>query len=367
MEELLHEDEIPVGRAKDLRGQVFGRLTVLYRVKNKGKQVVWRCVCECGATKDVMGASLTRGNTVSCGCYNKEKISNDLTGKRFGRLVALKPTGNKRRRYIEWECLCDCGGTAFVASGDLTYGSVTSCGCKNAIIDLVGQKFDKLTVVKLLEEKGPTGQAMWECVCDCGVIVKRRGTDLRYRNTHSCGSATCMGIEKDMTGMVFGKLTVISKSDFKNSYSNHTYWNCKCECGNDCVINGHNLRSGQTKSCGCLLSTGEMKIAQLLNYNKIVFEQQKRFDGCNLHDGGKCRFDFYINNHYLIEYDGQQHFESVDFFGGEEKFIIQQERDQYKNQWCKENNIPLIRIPYTKLDTLCIEDLMLETAQFQVV
>lgn len=170
-----------------------------------------------------------------------------------------------------------------------------------------------------------------------------------------------------MTGMVFGKLTVISKSDFKNSYSNHTYWNCQCECGNTCVVMGHNLRNGTTKSCGCLLSTGEMLIGKLLNKKEISFEQQKIFENCYLHNSGKCRFDFYVNNTYLIEYDGQQHFEPVEYFGGEEQFKIQQERDAYKNQWCKDNNIPLIRIPYTKLDTLCIEDLMLETTQFRIV
>ena len=76
-------------------------------------------------------------------------------------------------------------------------------------------------------------------------------------------------------------------------------------------------------------------------------------------------FDFLIENTYLIEYDGEQH-----YFGWSydiEDLKIQQQRDEYKNQWCKDNNIPLIRIPYTKLDTLCIEDLMLETTQFRVV
>lgn len=363
----MFEDEIPVGKATDLRGKVFGRLTVLYRVKNKGKAVAWKCRCECGIEKDILGSSLVTGNTLSCGCYNKEKISNDLTGKRFGKLVAIKPTGNKRRRYIEWECLCDCGKTAYVASGDLNHGSVTSCGCKNAIIDITGKRFGTLTVLRLLNEKGSQSQAMWECQCDCGKIIKARGTSLRYGEVSSCGDMACRGIEKDMTGITFGKLTVISKSNFKNSYSNHTYWNCKCECGNTCTVMGQNLRNGTTKSCGCLLSTGEMKISQLLNQNNIIFEQQKMFDNCYLRNGGKCRFDFYIDNTYLIEYDGQQHFHPVDHFGGEKQFKIQQERDNYKNQWCKDNNIPLIRIPYTKLDTLCIEDLMLETTQFRVV
>ena len=80
-----------------------------------------------------------------------------------------------------------------------------------------------------------------------------------------------------------------------------------------------------------------------------------------------AKFDFYINNAYLVEFDGEQHFRPTGFYNSVEEFAKTVERDAYKNQWCKDNNIPLIRIPYTKLDTLCIEDLMLETTKFRVV
>ena len=359
--------KVPLGNAENLQNQKFNKLTPIYRTDNKGKQTAWLCKCDCGNLKVVRASDLKRQNIVSCGCYNKEKISNDLTGQRFGKLVAIKPSGRKRRGYIEWECKCDCGNITYVASGDLKAGVVTSCGCKNAIIDITGQKFGKLTVLRLLDEKGPAGQAMWECQCECGKIIKARGTSLRYGEITSCGSHACNGLEKDMVGLTFGKLTVISKSNFKNSYSNHTYWNCKCECGNTCIVSGHNLRNGTTKSCGCLNSSGEMKIGQLLNENNISFEKQKIFDNCYLKDGGRLRFDFYINKSYLIEYDGKQHYNAVEHWGGEEQLKIQQQRDEYKNQWCKENNIPLIRIPYWYYNNLCLEDLLLETTQFRVV
>lgn len=112
-------------------------------------------------------------------------------------------------------------------------------------------------------------------------------------------------------------------------------------------------------------SIGEKTISFLLENNNIFFETEKTFSTCRF--VGLLRFDFYINNSFLVEFDGEQHFKPVSIFGGEEQFKIQQERDTYKNQWCRENNIPLIRIPYWKLDTLCIEDLMLETTQFRVV
>ena len=365
----MYEDEIPIGKAKDLRGQKFGRLTVLCRVPNMGKDVAWKCKCECGTIKNIRGGSLTRGNTLSCGCYNKEKISNDLTGKRFGMLTAIKPTGKKRGRYIEWECLCDCGNIHTARSGDLVYGSVTSCGCKNAIIDITGQRFGTLTVLRLLDEKGPQSQAMWECQCDCGKIIKARGTSLRYGEVSSCGAAVCRGLEKDMTGMTFGKLTVISKSDFKNSYSNHTYWNCQCECGNTCVIMGHNLRNGATKSCGCLSSLGERETKRLLKENHLNFIHHWRQHTCRFSDTGcLAEFDFYIiDGNYIIEFDGIQHYQTKNSgWDTQEHLEKTQAHDIFKNQWCRDNGIPLIRIPYWKLDTLCIEDLMLETTEFCV-
>ena len=79
------------------------------------------------------------------------------------------------------------------------------------------------------------------------------------------------------------------------------------------------------------------------------------------------KFDFYVNNAYLIEYDGEQHFIPSSFGGslsGKERLKIQKEYDNIKNKWCKDNNIPLIRIPYTHYNDLKLEDLLLETSQF---
>ena len=131
------------------------------------------------------------------------------------------------------------------------------------------------------------------------------------------------------------------------------------------------LKHGDTLSCGCLKSSlGETAIKNLLKQNNIVFEEQKTFSNCKFIDTNwLARFDFYVNNEYLVEFDGSQHFFFIEKskWNTKDNLIKTQQRDAYKNQWCKDNNIPLIRIPYTKLDTLCIEDLMLETTEFRVV
>lgn len=115
-------------------------------------------------------------------------------------------------------------------------------------------------------------------------------------------------------------------------------------------------------------SIGEFIIAQLLTNNNIQFIREATFGTCLFEDTKyPAKFDFYINNKYLIEYDGEQHFSANNRgWNTEEQLIKTQEHDAYKNQWCKENNIPLIRIPYTHLNDLCIEDLKLETSRFIV-
>jgi hypothetical protein len=97
----------------------------------------------------------------------------------------------------------------------------------------------------------------------------------------------------------------------------------------------------------CRESKGEKKISKILEGNKIIFIRQKKFDDCC--DKRKLPFDFYLPEYNMcIEYDGRQHFESVVGFGGDEEFSKTQKHDKIKNEYCKENNIKLIRIKYNE-------------------
>jgi len=103
-----------------------------------------------------------------------------------------------------------------------------------------------------------------------------------------------------------------------------------------------------------------LKIAQLLLEANIPFETQKTFESCRFPDTkALAKFDFYVNNKYLIEFDGIQHFDSRFGWNSEANFKNIQKRDKFKDEWCKKNNIPLIRIPYTKLNTLNLKDLLI--------
>lgn len=100
--------------------------------------------------------------------------------------------------------------------------------------------------------------------------------------------------------------------------------------------------------CWKKYNIGVQKVISILQKNNIKYEQEKKYDTCVLPKGFKLPFDFYLPEYnILIEYDGEQHFK-VAFGQTEEKLILQKQYDEIKNQWCKDNNIKLIRIPYYK-------------------
>lgn len=99
-------------------------------------------------------------------------------------------------------------------------------------------------------------------------------------------------------------------------------------------------------------SKGEEKIKEILESNNIKFEREKTFSTCG---NGLFRFDFFLPDmNICIEYDGEQHFRPIEIFGGKEGFDKQITYDNIKNQWCKQNNIKLIRIPYIDYDKISI-------------
>lgn len=116
-----------------LTGNRYGRLLVLSRADNQGKRTLWKCLCLCGNLKSVLGSSLVRGLTQSCGCLHKEK-ARELRlvpvdrRRKFGKLRVLAgPVKKGSKTY--YTCLCDCGVFTQVESYTLRQGFTKSCGC----------------------------------------------------------------------------------------------------------------------------------------------------------------------------------------------------------------------------------------------
>ena len=316
----------------DLTNKHFGEWTVIREATKEEKHnksgAFWLCKCSCGKEKIVSGQCLRNNESKSCGCKTidfikkgNENKAEDLTNKNFGRLLVLYRDFQYEKQYINrgqtyWYCQCDCGNFKTVGRNDLLSKKTQSCGCLRR--EISAQNISEISKNNFIDE----------------------------------------------TGNRYGKLTVLYKIENKTKRDG-VIWHCKCDCGNEKDIFGIDLRSGNVASCGCLgKSQGEWEIEQILNNNDISFVKEYPISIENK----KLRFDFAIfqNNElsYFIEFDGIQHFQSVKHFGGEDYLNEIQFNDNLKNQWCKNHNIPLIRIPYDKKQNIQIEDLQIATSNY---
>ncbi len=179
--------------ADDITGFRSGNLVAIEKsdVKRKGS-ALWRCRCDCGNEIYLEAYKIRNGLAKSCGCARKMKGAKDLKGQRFGKLIAIERTAEKKENCYLWRCICDCGKEAFVPTSSLVNGNTTSCGCarKEALqqraVNISGVKYGRLLAVKPLGERRH-GSVVWECVCDCGKIVKASYNSLVSGNTKSCG------------------------------------------------------------------------------------------------------------------------------------------------------------------------------------
>lgn len=143
----------------------------------------------------------------------------NLVGKRFGSLVVESMNRRDERRAYWWNCVCDCGGTRVVRTDKLVHGSVTCCGkCKPRYKDMTGKKFGKLTVVRYA---GPNHRkdATWLCKCDCGNEVVVQGQALRSGATVSCG---CYNRESHRTHGGSGERLYGVWHGMRNRCNNHS-------------------------------------------------------------------------------------------------------------------------------------------------
>lgn len=218
---------------KDLTGLRFGKWKVLgYTGDYK-----WKCQCDCGNIRDISRNNLVSGDSTSCGCdSNKDKLK-DLAGQRFGKLTVIEYNKDEKK----WLCQCDCGNTVYKRSWDLRNGKATTCGCIKGggfkRQDLTGKKCGTLTPIRYI------GNHQWECKCDCGNTTIKTQTQLKNPNV-SCGCQLNQNKREDLTGQVFGELTV-------TKYLGYGKYLCTCSCSehNTRIVDASTLKSGTTTAC----------------------------------------------------------------------------------------------------------------------
>lgn len=284
----------------------------------------------------------------------------DETGNKYGRLTVIRRDGNSSP--AKWICQCECGNICSVIGSQLRFGNTNSCGClkheriiesnKNrAKKDIkIGDVYGELTI---LEKVGSNNRGtIWKCQCSCGKIIYKNRTDIKRAKRPSCGCYLQNPFNNsnfiNEIGNKYGRLSVMEYAG-RNS-DNKTLWKCKCDCGGTTIVTGKSLRAGLVTSCGCLNSLGEEKINNILQSLNIKFITQKTFKDLYSDKKYPLYFDFYLPDYNLVmEYQGKQHYEQAEYFGNLEE---RKRRDQIKRDYCKQNNIKLVEIPYTDFDKI---------------
>ena len=211
------------------------------------------------------------------------------------------------------------------------------------------------------------------CKCDCGKYTVINHQDFKEEKVKSCG---CLSNEKKAERCKKSAVNYASIERNINPFykyikptnmrgsSNEIIWEIECrKCGKHYFDSPNQLisqkRNHGNNPCKCWrkYSIGVQQIINILEKNNINYLLEKSFSTCISPKGKLLFFDFYLPDYnILIEYDGKQHYE-IAFNQGKEKLILQKEYDKIKNEWCKNNKITLIRIPYFKKE-IKLEDLI---------
>ena len=276
-------------------------------VRGKDKRTYAVAQCHCGTIKEVRLSYILDNFVKDCGCEHKKRLQESVK-KKYEHLIGtqindwtildiIPPDGDNHITFVK--CQCVCGTIRNVSTLNLFHGQSKNCGCgrKRSIHEvctknLVGQRFGKLLVIKMLEERNNDNRIMYKCLCDCG---------------------------------------------------------------NEVNVSGHCLTQKHTLSCGCTSSHSNAYINKLLTEKNIAFQpeyivkinnKQYKFD-FYLYD-----YNLFIEydgeQHFMpVNFGGHNHKDKA-----QEEFCKTQERDNIKNKYCKDNHINLLRIPYWEKENI---------------
>ena len=192
--------------------------------------------------------------------FNSDK--NNLIGQRFGKLVvskSLEPHTSPCGTKVKM-WLCECDCGK---KTKVTHRNLMSGNTKTCGCsqrnDLNGKRFGMLTCVEPTKKR-KNRSILWKCKCDCGNEILVQADYLKEYRFSSCG---CNNIV-DISNKKFGRLTAMKPTKERTKYGS-VVWECKCDCGEICFVSGNSLRNNGTKSCGCV-----QREKQMQNINKLL-------------------------------------------------------------------------------------------------
>lgn len=183
-----------------------------------------------------------------------------------------------------------------------------------------------------------------------GEFEQRSSDHLEGKGCYKCGTEKAKKNKTKTTEEFIEKAKSIHGNLFDYSDVVYEHWSSKINI--KCRKHGTFTQSPSEhlKGCGCPIckfSKGEKEINKFLDENGVIYESQYKFNGCK--NKKKLPFDFYLPyQNICIEYDGRQHYESIEHFGGKGRLLETQKCDSIKTKFCEDNNIKLIRIKHNE-------------------
>lgn len=210
------------GIRKDLSGQRFGRLVAIKRSDSPSTRSLWTCKCDCGKIHDVLAQSLIPGLQKSCGCLRDEISSaNGKATATHGMTRTPKwSTWNRMLRFAKSKGILVCHGLR---------------SHPNFLFEILPEKPIKNTV-KLISEFG---------FFSCGVCASCRDSGEKINIKWGREPRSDRRPKIDLSGSVFNRLTAIE-------YTSNGKWRFQCSCGNICEAESRSVKRGLQQSCGCL-------------------------------------------------------------------------------------------------------------------
>lgn len=343
-----------------------GKISVIGNYVNMRTKVKCRCNI-CNEIIEIFAASAANGKGHQK-CSNK--IINDSARKTTKQFIdelnkitsdiEILSEYKNAREYIK----CQCKRCWHIWDGIPT-NLLRGAGCPQCHVNR--RKYTNDEFLKILAEEMPNVEALDDykgqsvkikvrCKVCCYTWNTAPITLLRdHKGCYYCGKKRT-GEKLKLTNDEFiEKLKSINPDilpleDYKDSRTKILV-RCK-RCGFQWYAKPNSLLNNHGCPC-CNFSKGENNISKYLDKNKIMYEAQKTYDDLYGLQGGKLSYDFHLPEYnLLVEFQGKQHEQPIEYFGGEEQFKVQQEHDRRKREYAKLHKIKLLEIWYYDIDNI---------------
>lgn len=345
--------------------------------------------CKCGNKFTTTYETFKYDNKRKCSeCSKYTRHNIDSVKKMIERTSDCILLSNEYRHVnSKLRLLCKCGEEFETTLNNFKYRNqkqCPQCGYKK------GAEKNKLTYkevkeyieinsgsgCKLLSKAYNRAHDKLKVLCKCGSAFEVSYKEFKFGAKQQCNDCSAKIMQEKMSlnyDDVKHYIEVDSNSGCRllsDAYTNNrTKLKVKCKCGDVFYVDFDKFKNRKKQQCNrCSSSEGERRIANTLDKMKVAYQSEYSFNDLLGVGGGLLRFDFAILDGegvvvLLIEYDGEFHYIERPL---DNPLEYRQQNDELKNQYCKNNNIPLLRIPYWEFDN--IQSIVIkELAKYKII